>query len=384
MNQVPRKIRYSLDPIRGVLATFGHPQDRMPKTIHVAGTNGKGSTVAFITAALRALGYRVGVYTSPHLSRFHERIRIDGVDISDALWSQYEEKVRAIPESGGLTEFEVMTVMMFAYFSDQAPDFVVMETGIGGRLDATNVIVPVLSVITSIGRDHEAILGDTLDQIAWEKSGIIKHQTPVVISESSARFPVFQTRAAELNAPFVIARPFTEIPPTFHLNAEYQKANAGTAFTALQTLAKFGHIASKENHWSTAFATATFWGRFTVIQTPTQTLVIDGAHNPDGIRALITALNHHFPGQRPVVIVGILNTKSMDQMIPPLLEIATSVRYCEFSATDAIPYPDIVQAYPTVSQQPWAGHLDLPNHPLVVVCGSLYFIGALHPQFGHR
>ncbi len=183
---------------------FDHPH-KAYKTIHIAGTNGKGSSSAMIASVLMAAGYRVGLYTSPHLFDFRERIRVNGNMISQESVASFTKQVRSIVEGCSASFFEVTTAMAFKHFRDEKVDFAIIETGLGGRLDATNIISPVATLITNIGLDHTAILGDTIEQVAAEKGGIIKQGTPLVISEyNSQSTPLLVAIADELSAPYLI------------------------------------------------------------------------------------------------------------------------------------------------------------------------------------
>lgn len=214
---------------------FGHPH-RQFKTIHVAGTNGKGSCSHTIAAILQAAGYRVGLYTSPHLVDFRERIRVNGECISERYVVDFVEEERNFFEPLHPSFFELTTALAFKYFAEAKVDIAVIEVGLGGRLDCTNIITPILSVITNISLDHTQFLGDTLQKIAGEKAGIIKPNVPVVIGESNAETrPVFEAKAAENNAPIIFAEDTQEV-----LKAEH-KLNG----TMLYTTKSYGNISGE-------------------------------------------------------------------------------------------------------------------------------------------
>ncbi len=221
---------------------FGHPH-RQFKSIHVAGTNGKGSCSHTIAAVLQAAGYRVGLYTSPHLVDFRERIRVNGECIPEQYVIDFVEQERHFFEPLHPSFFELTTAMAFKYFAEQQVDYAVVEVGLGGRLDCTNIITPVLSVITNISLDHTQFLGDTLERIAAEKAGIIKAGVPVVVGETVPETrPVFAVKAHEMRAPIYFAEEFDATPfddIEFELKGDYQQKNRRTILCALDTLTNY-------------------------------------------------------------------------------------------------------------------------------------------------
>jgi len=244
--------------------SLGNPQDYF-KTIHIAGTNGKGSTSHMLAAILQQSGYKTGLYTSPHLKDFRERIKIDGKMITEEFIVDFVEKTKALWEEISPSFFEVTVAMAFEYFKQEEVDIAVIETGLGGRLDSTNIIHPVLSVVTNIGYDHMNILGDTLEQIAYEKAGIIKHNTPVVIGKAhSETRHIFVKVATEKNAPIIFAEEHWQAMHVIHsllnlkitagradgheetynldLNGHYQVENLFTVLTVIDTLKIKGFI----------------------------------------------------------------------------------------------------------------------------------------------
>ncbi len=216
---------------------FGHPHRKF-KTIHVAGTNGKGSVSHSLAATLQKAGYKVGLYTSPHLIDFSERIRINGLNINEEYVVDFVEKERSFFEPLHPSFFELTTALAFKYFADEGVDIAVIEVGLGGRLDCTNIITPLLSVITNISFDHTGFLGDTLAKIAGEKAGIIKQDVPVVIGESTSETkPVFLAKAAEKNSPILFAEDYAyDDTIDFELKGDYQKQNLRTILCAIDAL----------------------------------------------------------------------------------------------------------------------------------------------------
>jgi dihydrofolate synthase/folylpolyglutamate synthase len=239
---------------------FNHPH-RKYRTIHVAGTNGKGSCAHTLSAVLQSCGYKVGLYTSPHLVDFSERIRYNGMPISEDYVISFVENEKAFIESLQPSFFEVVTAMAFKYFADMGVDFAVIEVGMGGRLDCTNIISPILSVITNIGLDHTQFLGTSLEQIAMEKAGIIKKGVPVVIGETTPETRmVFEAMAAEANAPLILAEEQPEVKSFEHtpkgivyqtenygmltgeLTGNYQEKNTNTILCAIREIEKLGYM----------------------------------------------------------------------------------------------------------------------------------------------
>ncbi len=239
---------------------FGHPHKRY-RTIHVAGTNGKGSCAHTLAAILQSCGYKVGLYTSPHLVDFSERIRYNGMPIPEGYVVDFVEKERAFFETLQPSFFEIVTAMAFKYFADKEVDIAVIEVGLGGRLDCTNIISPILSVITNIGFDHTQFLGTSLEQIAMEKAGIIKTGVPVVVGETTPETrTVFEAVAAEVKAPLIMAEDVSEVISTEHTNngmtyhtknfgilygelsGDYQEKNANTILCAVKELEKIGYM----------------------------------------------------------------------------------------------------------------------------------------------
>ena len=287
-----------LDSMRKICAALGNPERRV-RAIHVAGTNGKGAVCAIIDAALREAGFRCGRYTSPHLVRINERFLLDGEPLSDAALEAAAERVSAVaPEV--LTFFEALTAVAFLVYSESGCDWTVLETGLGGRLDATNVCESELCVITRVGLDHCDWLGGTVEEIAAEKAGIAKPGVPVVLGanvESVRR--VVEARAEAIGAPFVYAPDVadeSEIPRGFPLAGRFNRENAVTAIAALKTLSEYGKVRGKV---FPATLSGTVWpGRFQRIRN----FIIDGAHNPPAAEALAAALDE--TGEGPFNLVA--------------------------------------------------------------------------------
>jgi dihydrofolate synthase/folylpolyglutamate synthase len=346
----PKVIDLSLDRVRRLLAALGNPHEHLPPVIHVAGTNGKGSTCALLTATFEVAGYRVHAYTSPHLVRFNERITLAGQFVTDAALIAALDRVEAANGGAPITYFEITTAAAFLLFAETPADVVVLEVGLGGRLDATNAIArPALSVITPISFDHMDYLGNTLARIAAEKAGIIKPSCPVVCASQSpeAQTVIVRTAVAQ-DAPLYSAgldwqvtaetngfrwqgAPWGEIacpPPA--LPGPHQIENAGVAIAALGQLDGFDRITPAAIR---AGLQAVIWparlqrltaGPLVELLPPGVALWLDGSHNPGGAETLAAALAGW--GQRVHVVTGMLGTKDNSGFLTPLVPHVASVQ----------------------------------------------------------
>lgn len=310
------QIKFGLDSTRVLLAAAGNPHDQFP-TIHVAGTNGKGSVSTLIAAALREAGLRVGLYTSPHLISFRERIRVDDVPISEAAVAAWTAHLTSVIEAHQATFFEATTAIAFAHFAARDVDIAVIEVGLGGRLDSTNVITPLVSVITHIALDHQKYLGDTVETIAREKAAIAKAGAPLVIGESDAALAAVIRSAAretrpEGGAATVVVPPGATWPGPLGLVGPHQRRNAAVAAAALAALPEA--LRPDAAATAAAFATAKVPGRFD----RRGKWLFDVAHNPDSMRAL-TATLAEVALPRPLhALVSILGDKEWSEMLVEL------------------------------------------------------------------
>ena len=326
--------------IQSLLAHLGHPEERL-KFVHVGGTNGKGSTAALIERVLREAGYRTGLYTSPFLNRFNERIRVDGQEISDTALEQIVDEIR--PYADAMedlpSEFELITAVALVYFLRMGCDIVVLEVGMGGEFDATNAIpCPEVAVLTSIGLDHTAVLGPTVADIARTKSGIIKEGGDVVSYDHLPEADV-EIRAAcarshaklwPVDFDLLVSKGLTLEARTFDfgplkdlkmpLLASYQPRNAAVAVTALSVLAHKGWHISEQNIRD-GFAHVQWPGRFEVLGRH-PVFLLDGSHNPQGVAATADSLRELFPGQKVVFLLSIMADKDVDAMLPTLAPLA--------------------------------------------------------------
>jgi len=294
---------------------FGHPHTKF-KTIHVGGTNGKGSTSHSLASVLQSAGYKVGLFTSPHLKDFRERIRINGKMISEKYVVDFVEQNRNFFEPLYPSFFELTTAMAFKYFADENVDVAVIEVGLGGRLDCTNIISPVLSIITNISFDHVNLLGNTLEKIASEKAGIIKHGVPVVIGETTSETrPVFEAKAKEVNTQIVFAEE-KDIPEiAFELGGDYQQKNLRTIITALSILRGTFDISEQNirDGLGSVCERTGLMGRWQTLNECPKT-VCDVGHNVGGFEYIVKQLaRQQYKTLR--IVIGMVNDKDVNGVL---------------------------------------------------------------------
>jgi dihydrofolate synthase/folylpolyglutamate synthase len=413
----PKRIDLSLDRLHKLLSALDHPEKKLPPVIHVAGTNGKGSTVAFLRAILEAAGMSVHVYTSPHLVHFNERFRLgapgEGKLVSDAeLAATFEECERA-NANAPITVFEITTAAGLLLFSRHPADVLILEVGLGGRLDATNVIdAPLASIITRISIDHTDFLGDTLEKIAAEKAGILKRGSPAIIAaQHRDALAVIERQAARLNAPLRIAgEDFTATEergrlvyqdevglldlPAPKLYGRHQYENAGLAIAALRTIDSFKVPAAAfeagmiKADWPARLQRLAH-GKLTELVPPGSELWLDGGHNPDGGRAIAATLaDLEERVSRPLVlIVGMLASKDCEGFLRNFTGLARRMI--------AVPVPGAEKGLPAETVADCARSIGLPSSsrdnlsealeavrkldlepaPRILITGSLYLAG---------
>ena len=321
-------------------AHFGHPHHSF-RTIHVAGTNGKGSVSHTLAAVLQSAGYKTGLYTSPHLVDFRERIRINGTPISKDYVVSFVEHERSFFEPLCPSFFELATAMAFKYFVDEQVDVAVIEVGLGGRLDCTNIITPDLSIITNISFDHVQFLGNTLAKIAGEKAGIIKKGIPVVIGETTPETkPVFMAKATEVGAPIYFAEENNreDYPGVeYELKGIYQEKNKRTLFTALPLLKEAGYHFDEENvreGFAHVVELTGLMGRWQKLHDH-PTLVCDTGHNVGGITYVVEQLRQQSCHQLHIVI-GMVNDKDISGVLA-LLPKEAKYYFTQASVKRALP-----------------------------------------------
>jgi dihydrofolate synthase / folylpolyglutamate synthase len=396
-------IKLGLDAINAVLTDLGHPQNEY-RIIHIAGTNGKGSVAAMLSTILHEAGYRVGRYTSPHLERFNERICIDNVPIGDATVVSAYERVCATPRLGReLTFFEFTTAMALYAFARQKVQWAIVETGMGGRLDATNAVRPELTVITNIALEHKAYLGNTLAAIAGEKAGIVKAGVPLVtgVSQKSAR-DVILKRAEDLGAPTYLkgrdfrCRQSKESRFSYFgrshvwrhlisgLKGRHQIENAALALAACETLTGTGGVDISEDEIRKGLVNSRWPGRLEVVSAR-PLVILDGAHNLMAARKLARYLKEQYPHKKITLVIGVLDDKAYepilkDLMVPchrvvitqPVIDRAVPAKkladVARKFATEVAVVPDVGAAVGQALQQ-------CADDEVVCVAGSLYVVG---------
>ena len=341
-------IVFGLANIRNILKSLGNPQEKV-KGIHIGGTNGKGSTAAMIQSILSRCGYRVGLYASPHLISFTERIRIDDREITEGEVARLTERIRGAVREGGIPEtftfFDFTTAMALLYFVEAGVDLAILEVGLGGRLDSTNVVDPLLAIITNISLDHRDYLGDTLEDVAREKAGIIKEGRAVVTAATQPKVLDLVKRAClKKKAPlFRVGRDFRGRragPRRFHyhgrklnfrnlelkLAGRHQIINATTALGAIEILGeKVDRIADEAIY--EGLRDVQWPGRLEVVM-ESPTVLLDGAHNPDAAKRLKEAILEEFTYERLLLALGIMNDKDYRRIISILVPLADMTVLC--------------------------------------------------------
>jgi dihydrofolate synthase/folylpolyglutamate synthase len=407
----PKLIDLTLDRMWRVLGALGHPERALPPVVHIAGTNGKGSTLAMIRAGLEGAGLSAHAYTSPHLVRFHERIRLAGDLIEEDALSDILDRCLVANGPDAITYFEITTAAAMVAFAETPADMTLLEVGLGGRLDATNVVdTPRLTVITPVDMDHQQFLGDRLADIAAEKAGIIKRGVPVIVGrQQDAALEVIEARANRLGAPILAHGQHWHVAqergrmifqdetglldlPLPALPGAHQIENAGTALAALRAL---GH---DEQACEAALQNAVWPARMQRLRSgpltqaaPEAELWLDGGHNPHAARAIAD----HMRGlpQRPTYLVcGMLNTKDATGFMRPFagvaehlyavsipgqkatLPAADTARMAREAGLHATEAEDVTQAVATIVQT--------APQARILICGSLYFAGEVLAENG--
>lgn len=333
---------FGLEKIKAILEAIGNPHLEV-QTIHIGGTNGKGSTAAMMASILQQEGYHVGLYTSPHLIRFTERIKVDGKEIDPEVVAELTDWIRERIEISGVTPpftfFDFTTAMALLYFKQKRVDLAILEVGLGGRLDSTNVVEPLLSVITNVSKDHEEVLGRTLLKIAYEKAGIIKKGRPLVTAASQPQIlRVFSKICKEKGSPFYrMGKEFSYIPCerghfhyrgihrkfwdlTVNLPGPHQIINAVTALGAMEVLDDLGYVVSNEAMIN-GLNRVEWPGRLEMVCSSPR-VFLDGAHNPAGALVLKESLQKEFEYNRLILIIGIMKDKNYKFILRTLAPIA--------------------------------------------------------------
>ena len=385
-----------IQPTVDMMAALGNPEKRF-RSIHVAGTNGKGSVSHFLASILQEAGYKVGLYTSPHLVDFRERIRINGDMIPEQAVTDFVESHRLMFNDLGLSFFEMTVGLAFDYFAREKVDIAVVEVGMGGRLDSTNVITPLLSIITNIGLDHTQFLGDTLEKIAGEKAGIIKDGVPVVIGETQPETtPVFLAAAAAHHAPITFADQHYVVDDisryTEELTGEYQKHNIATVLEAVEVLKKTSDFSIQTSDLQRGLARVVtnthLHGRWQTIGEAPLT-ICETAHNAPGIDSMLGKLAT-MPFRSLHVIYGCVNDKDYSKILSHLHTEFTRLgkpfdwRFSQPSVPRGLPVADLQaaaatlgiegEAYANVKDAIAAARSVADPADLVLVTGSIFLV----------
>ncbi|HRN78706.1 MAG TPA: folylpolyglutamate synthase/dihydrofolate synthase family protein [Ferruginibacter sp.] len=407
-----------LNNIISLCASLGNPQEKF-KTIHIAGTNGKGSTSHMLAAILQTSGLKTGLYTSPHLFDFSERIRINGAPVTREFVIQFVERIQQIAVKIQPSFFEITVAMAFEYFAMNRVDIAVIETGMGGRLDSTNIIQPVMSVITSVGLDHQDILGETLEEIAEEKAGIIKFKTPLVLGElKHETMSIFATTCNRMQSEVLQAEQFATIVGVyvqgdhqvcdyrinatgthFYLKTDlkglYQAKNARTVYCCIRTLRKLGLAIDEEdmkNGLENVSQRTGIRGRWEILRHD-PLIIADVAHNIDGIQEVMKQLKLQYPDRTCHFILGFVRDK---QIHPVLNELPTQANYyftqaqipralpAEMLQEQASKYNLNGNAYPNVNEALEAAIQQAHPRDVIMITGSFFIIAELNfPEFAH-
>jgi len=369
--------KLGLENPRQLAAHAGNPHQPL-KIIHVAGTNGKGSVCAMLESIYRQAGYKTGLYTSPHLVSFRERIQVNREPIAEAevvrLTECMQALLRQFPAEQLPTFFEVITVMALEHFAREQCDIVLLETGLGGRLDATNIVTPIATVITPIALDHQQFLGETLAQIAAEKAGIIKPGKPVFsAAQSPEARAIIEKIAAEQNATLTFAITDAELPP-LPLPGEHQIQNAALAATTARTLMideAAIHDGLANVHWP---ARAQLW------RDGERQILLDAAHNPSSIQTLVDILKTNYAAERPALLLGMSGEKNWREMCHLIAPMAGRVVAVPTSSAKTVSPERIAEVCGEFCESETAasameGLARLATESLVVVTGSIYLVG---------
>ncbi|GGH89080.1 dihydrofolate synthase/folylpolyglutamate synthase [Pullulanibacillus pueri] len=407
---LPFGLKLGLERMEWLLEQLDHPERRL-RVIHVGGTNGKGSTVSYINSILTEAGYDVGMFTSPALRTFNDRIVSSGKPIADDELIKTAEIVKPFVEAleqtefGAPTEFEVITIMAIVYFAKVHPcDLVLFEVGLGGRYDSTNVVHPLLTIITNIGHDHMKQLGNTLKEIAYEKAGIIKQGVPLVTAAEGEAFEVIATVArqcqakvyhyghtfkSESDSPVTLGESFSIRTPHHHyqkiklaMSGHHQVVNASLAIMAAEYLQMFYAFDIKEDEMKSGLEKAFWAGRFEKLSDAPLT-ILDGAHNLEGMEALVQTIQAHYPEHEVITLFATLKDKDNVAILKTLGRISKRIVVTGFENERAMAPQDVLPFIPDEIQgeviDSWESALtslqkEIKGKRLLLITGSLYFV----------
>ena len=382
-------INLGLERIQKILLLLDNPQDKM-KVIHIAGTNGKGSVASTLANILIYSGLKTGLYTSPHLVEYTERIKINNNEITKENFAQYITEICNLSEKNkiDLTEFEIITTSAFKYFADNNVDYIVLETGLGGRYDATNVCKNTLAIITSISLDHTDRLGETYEKIAFEKAGIIKSNSIVITAKSNNGYKTIKDIANIQNAKLIEVE--NEIQTIYENNTNYALINGEKFEFPLLGLYQKQNLALvveavkelniDKNAFKKGLQTAHWSARLEYIKE--KHILIDGAHNPDSAKELKKSLNFYFQNEKKIFIYSTINTKDYKTIAKTLFEENDEIYYFEFKHPNAVPFHEFKKNINWLKNLKKIENLNsiLNKKELKVITGSLYMIGEIYPK----
>jgi len=377
------KIKLGLERVQQLLDKIGNPEKKL-RFIHVAGTNGKGSVCSMIFYALKKAGYKTGLYTSPHLKKFNERIRINNKEITDKEIVEYFLKVKPCMTSQSF--FEITTTMALLYFKEHNVDFVVLEVGLGGRLDATNAVTPLVSVITNIELEHTEFLGKTIGKIALEKAGIIKNGIPVITGAKSIALKAIKKIAKERNAPLFLVKKYPDVKFDY-LNGAFQQQNKDIALTAIGVLQKSNSIKINKNQIINGIKKTRWKGRMEFIS---RNVLADCAHNPAGFEALkkeLLILKKQKNIENFIFVVGIQNDKEIATMLKVISPLISTIIFTKSRHEKATKPENLLKIFNKINKKIKTKIINNPKkalvyarkiankNDLIVVAGSIYMVG---------
>ncbi|GJM15190.1 MAG: bifunctional folylpolyglutamate synthase/dihydrofolate synthase [Thermodesulfobacteriota bacterium] len=396
------KVKPGLERIKTLLGALGNPQNKVPGIL-IAGTNGKGSVAAAISSILSAQGYKVGLYTSPHLINITERIKTNNVQISESVLSLILLEIKEVAEKAQIepSYFEIITAAAFLYFAREKADFNILEVGLGGRWDATNVITPLLSIITNITLEHTEYLGNTIAEIAAEKACIIKPSVPIITAAEDEAFDVIEQESSESDSPlYLYDRDFlinADTAYSFHyrgissdiknfksnLRGSYQTKNLGLAIAAIEILEKNNHISITQESIRNGLSAINWEGRFEIIRDKPP-LILDSAHNPGAAKSLRESILEAYPDTKFTFLIGMLDDKGHLEFLKEIASIAEKLIITKVPsertadtqelykmAQEQIDEVSVIEDYET------AYSILIDSDSPSCITGSLYLVGAI-------
>ncbi len=403
-------IHLGLDIPRSLAKEFGEPQKNYP-AIHIAGTNGKGSTSALIESVLRENGLKTGLYTSPHLVNFNERIRVNGVPIDDETIIKYAELLKESVAESGASFFEVTTLIALKHFADMEVDIVIAEAGLGARLDTTMLVEPIISVITSIGLDHTKYLGETVEEIAGEKAFVMRKGVPCIVAKNSDKvLNIFSKYSNEIDSEFTKSSQICEIsnvitsPQGLSIDAQisggkvenftaplmglHQAENIQTALAVLDSIPDMDFASDVIK---VGFDKVEFRGRMELLS-ETPLVIYDVAHNPQATETLFKSIKSHYPGRKIIAVIALLKDKKSEEVVKALSPYAQQLVCAEISGHDSSPSAEVAitgrkfgiesTSIQDISLAVDEAKQKLDDDSLLIIFGSHYFAENVYDKFG--